>query len=513
MIMKADWLANNELEELGLFINQRYGLEFLHQRLELLHDAVQKRLEVCKTSTVREYLHVIQQQEEEALQLVNLLTIHETYFFREAIHFEVMTMQAIPKLVKNGGKIPFIRLLSAGCSTGEEAYSMAMAILKMPGAGVNWDFEIIGVDIDKEAIRKAKTGVYSLYSFRSCPAEIKDNYFEPLSKEWFKIKSFVKEKVRFVSLNLFEQVYPDWMENMDIIFYRNVSIYFSKEQREEIFRRLAGLLTKDGYLFLSCTETLYHNNNLMLLVKNGEAFYYKKKDPAAMDRRVLITKPIVAIHKQCPMTHQPRQTRKNLLSQVKQRLLETMPQKVRPSLASHQDKLPIASQEALCQQMFITTLELVKLKKYDEAISKLDEMIVIDSYFIKAYTLKANILLNQQRVAATIELCQAVLAMDTFCLEAYLLLGMAAKTVGEMEIAVQRFKEAIYVNPECWLAHFFLAQVYQIREESPYAKREYEVAMRILLQGNFENHGLSFFLVPFQLDDFIRLCQHNITKL
>lgn len=107
MIMNAKPLAKDELEKLNLFINQRYGLEFRHQRLERLEEAVQTRIEICKTPTVARYLKLIQQREEEALRLINLLTVHETYFFREPSHLDVMSMQVIPRLVKNGGDIPF----------------------------------------------------------------------------------------------------------------------------------------------------------------------------------------------------------------------------------------------------------------------------------------------------------------------------------------------------------------------------------------------------------------------
>lgn len=508
MIMKASGLIQSELEELSLFINQHYGLEFRHQRLELLQEAVQKRMEARKLPTVGEYWNLIQQQEAEVLHLISLLTVHETYFFREPKHLDIMTRQVLPRLVKNGGQYPFLRMLSAGCSTGEEAYSMAIAALKMPGAGIHWDFEVIGVDVDQEAIKKAQTGLYGLYSFRSCPEEIRNRYFERMSPENFRIKNLVKEKVRFESLNLFQPVYPDWMQSIDIVFYRNVSIYFSKEQREAVFRRLAGLLNHDGCLFMSCTETLYHHDDVISLVKKGQTFCYKKQDVTSIDSHATVARKIATGNRQYGIINKPRN---NIVSHVKKWSPTT--ERVRFNVTSNEQRPLVDNRGDQCQQMFIATLELVKLKKYDEAIKRLDEIIAIDSFFIKAHTLKANILLNQQSVKAAIEICQATLIMDEFCLEAYLLLGMAEKLVGQMEQAIRRFKEAVYVQPECWLAHFFLAQVYQLREEWPYAKREYEVAMGILKQGKFESHGLSFFSMPFQIDDFIQLCQHNIAPL
>ncbi|CQR70731.1 putative biofilm formation methyltransferase WspC [Sporomusa ovata DSM 2662] len=512
MITKTTILPTPDLEKLSLLINQRYGLEFRRQRLKLLQAAIQERMKVCKISTINEYLQLVQQQEEELLRLINLLTVHETYFFREPTHLTIMSKQAIPELLENRRQTPFLRLLSAGCSTGEEAYSMAIAALTIPGAGIDWDFEVIGVDVDKEAIKKAQAGIYGLYSFRSCPRDIHENCFDRVAKESFMIKSHIKKKVRFEPLNLFAQVYPDWTQNMDIIFYRNVSIYFSEEQQKEVFRRLSELLTPDGCLFLSCTETLYHNNELLSLVKNDDVFYYQKQAAKTFTGRAAVTREITAINKQCLADGQTRQIPAlQLKKQIPKLILQTNRSSV--TTRKRQSPLPLAGKDTRCQEQFTAALELVKFKKYPEAISRLDEVLAVDSFYIKAYTLKANILLNLQCVDTAIELCQTALMLDTFCLEAYLLLGMAAKLAGQQALAIQHFKEAVYVYPECWLAHFYLAEMYQLPEEAPYAKREYKLAMKLLKQGNFEKHGLSFFLMPFQLDDFIQLCQHNIAKL
>lgn len=512
MISKEKRLLPDELEAVSLFINQRYGLEFRHQRRELLQDAVQSRIELSQAATGSQYVKLLGQSEDEVLLLINLLTVHETYFFREPSHLEIMAEQVIPRLVSQGGSKPFIRLLSAGCSTGEEAYSMAIAALKIPGAGSRWDFEVIGVDVDKEAINKANTGVYGLYSFRSCPADIQNDYFEPAGKDRFRVKRFVKEKVRFEPLNLFEQVYPEWLGDTDIIFYRNVSIYFSQAQRKEVFRRLAGLLKACGCLFLSCTETLYHNNNLMSLVKSGEAFYYQKQGDHLQAGSVQ-SRGAAAPIKGNTVMELPCAPRFRPAVTAKKRLMPIAPATGRGGADGGRRPEPSDNKADMCRQMFAEALELVKGKQEKEAIARLERLLAIDSFFVAAYTLKANILLNRQSVAAATEACRAALAIDSLCLEAYLLLGMAAKLAGKTGEAIQRFKEAVYVSHECWLAHFFLAEMYQLQAEISFARREFEVAMRILKQGNFASHGLSFFLVPFQMEDFIQLCQHNLANL
>ncbi|MBP2636375.1 MAG: putative Protein methyltransferase frzF [Firmicutes bacterium] len=502
MSVTANSLTACALEKISLFITKRYGLEFRQHRQELLWQAVQERMQACTVSSTEQYLRLLQQGKEEVLLLINLLTIHETYFFREPAHFAIIRKQIIPRLAKSSGPKPFFRLLSAGCSTGEEAYSLAMTLLTIPGTGIDWDFEIIGVDVDTKAIHKAQAGLYGSYSFRSCSREIQNNCFERLSKDCFLIKRQVKEKVRFEALNLFEQVYPDWLQNLDIVFYRNVSIYFSREQQQDIFHRLTGLLKPEGCLFLSCTETLYHHNKHMILVNSGDAFYYQK---------TAATLPSVAIAKssqysvctQPPPAYVPPQ---------KKRPLTRIPRKLLSPLITTTNPKPCLNTDDCCQ-LFNTALILIKSKKRTEALQCVDQLLSADSQFIQAYTLKANILLGQQQLTAAIKLCKTALVLEPFCLEAYLLLGMAAKLDNRFDDALQHFKEAVYVTPECWLAHFYLAEIYQFCSEIAYAKREYEVTSKLLKQGNFDNHGLSFFDMPFQLNDFLQLCQYNLEKL
>ncbi|MCE5286668.1 MAG: tetratricopeptide repeat protein [Pelosinus sp.] len=481
-------LTKLELDEISYFINQSYGLEFREPRLGFLEQAVQKRLKATNISAIYEYLRLLKTEEQEALALIKLLTVHETYFFREPKHFEVVTRKIIPQLIKKDGTQPFFRVLSAGCSTGEEVYSLAIAILSMPGAGTEWDFEVVGVDVDIEAIKKSQRGVYGLYSFRACPPNICDTYFEDMSNEQFMVKRFVKEKVRFKALNLFAEVYPQWLKSMDIIFFRNVSIYFSKAQRKEIFSRLTTLLKRGGALFLSSTETLYQSNAGMSLAKSEDVFYYCKENAARVNSDTAVPSHIsLKIH--------------------------TANKQLGSCLPKHKHQFSVPNKAASCQQMFANALELTKAKQYEKAVDQLNKIMTADAFFIRAYTLKANILLNQQKVDEAAQLCQAALVMDDFCLEAYLLLGMAAKLAGAVDKAIQHFKEAVYVCPECWLAHFYLAEAYQLQQASIYAKREYQLAMRILEQGNFDNHGLSCFLAPFKQADITQLCQYNIAKL
>ena len=267
----------------------------------------------------------------------------------------------------------------------------------------------------------------------------------------------------------------------------------------QLFKRLASLLKNDGCLFLSCTETLYHNTELLALVKNGETFYYRKE--ASSKQKSLLQRERPAANITAPILTSP------LRRPVRRRLPETKQdcqRSFKPRKTRNAAELELVLQNAK---------ELVQSKQYEAALSQLDEIISAAPELVPAITLKANLLLDRAEYEVAKELCLRALEKDFFCLEAYLLLGMGAKAKGENDDALRHFKEALYVSPECWLAHFFLAELYSLNGEDRYARREYEVTADILSRIGFAGHGLSVFQLSFQKEDVISLCQHNMKKL
>jgi len=503
-------LTDLEIEPFRHIISRKYGMIFRSERNNDIREAIRKRMTVHHMENSPDYLRLIQFREEEFLLLIGLLTINETYFFRESTHLDVISKYLAEQLRGNQRSKPVFRLLSAGCSTGEEVYSLAMTLLEIPGAGLEWDFRVFGVDVDISAIEKARAGVFGPYSFRVCPEEFRMRYFESTTNGKVRISSAVREKVEFAEVNLCAPVYPAVMEKMDIIFYRNVSIYFSKEWQQELFRRLAGLLDDGGLLFVSSTELLNYNASLLTLVNNNSVFYYKKHSTMQADDQhknpppsITSAKPIVT-----PRTPWQNPTFK-----------AADPMSQRPKGEKSMEVLGTSETKELINRgmgssrNFDEALEMAWAKQYEDALMLLEELISADPSFVKAYNLQASILLNQQKTVSAMDICLKVLSLDSFCLEAYLLLGMAARIEGQTQEALRRFKEAVYLQPDCWLAHFYMGDIFHLRQEMALAQREYEITEKILRQGDIEKHGLTFFPIAFQADHFIQLCQHYLKKM
>lgn len=479
-------------------IEKRYGLVFREDRTPHIQEMIRQSMAACQVTGGADYLALIQSREERFLDLIDLLTVNETYFFRESAHFDIAARHIVAQPLQVGPDKPFFRLLSAGCSSGEEAYSLAMTLMELPGAGIQWDFSVLGIDVDLTTIERARAGYYGSYSFRGCSDEQRNQFFLPTGDGKFRVKQAVREKVDFAVVNLCADTYPECMSNMDIVFYRNVSIYFSTYWQQELFRRLANLLKESGLLFVSSTEMLNYHAPAMQLRNTGAYFYYQKQsDVTAAGRIASVTpvkrKPAAAI------------ARKDLRSIADTHLAKQQPVPVR-------NPGPPALQPARVWS-FEEALQLAQAKKYPEALLYLDGLIATRPAHSQAYNLKANILLNQQQAGLAKELCTKVLTWDAFSLEAYLLLGMAARSEGQVNEALIRFKEAVYLQPNCWLAHFHMAELFQQRKEMGLARREYEITINILSGGFLESHGLTYFPTVFQADHFIRLCRYNLQKL
>ncbi|MEK6655396.1 MAG: hypothetical protein AABY92_09645, partial [Thermodesulfobacteriota bacterium] len=162
---------------------------------------------------------------------------------------------------------------------------------------------------------------------------------------------------------------------------------------------------------------------------------------------------------------------------------------------------------------FEEALVLARNKNYDKSIRCINGLLERDPSFIKGYMLKAEILITMERLDEAERVCLRSIEIDRWSTEGHLLLGLIAKLRNESEAAVRRFKEALYIQSSCWLGHFNLAEIFSLRGEVKNALREYGIAINLLNKADGVNHGLTFFLLAFSVDQIKHLCQHNLMKL
>lgn len=198
-------------------------------------------------------------------EFVSYLTINVSEFYRNPDQWKYMDSDIIPELIKKSGKS--LKIWSAACSTGDEPYSLVMALSKhIPLNMIN----IYATDIDKQILAKAKVGLYNEKSLAGVPAEFKTKYFEKVGNS-FKIKDEIKLRVTFTQHNLLADKYQT---DFDMIVCRNVLIYFTDEAKDEVFRKFNAALKKGGMLFIGSTEQIINYGEIGYTRKNS--FFYEK---------------------------------------------------------------------------------------------------------------------------------------------------------------------------------------------------------------------------------------------
>jgi len=191
------------------------------------------------------------------------LTVGETYFFRNAPQFAALRRQVLPDLIQRQAKLRSLRLWSAGCATGEEPYSLAMTINDMLPDEATWQVTTLATDLNAGFLARAREALYSNWSFRETPEELRSRYFTPEENRW-RLRVEIRRRVIFARLNLVEDMFPSVISGtcaLDLIFCRNVMIYFDEATIRRVVDRLYRALSPGGWLFVGHAEpqaSVYH---------------------------------------------------------------------------------------------------------------------------------------------------------------------------------------------------------------------------------------------------------------
>ena len=207
--------------------------------------------------------------------LINVFMVNETYFFREKYQFDTLINYVLPELDLLRPKNEVINILCAPVSTGEEIYSIAIMLMEEGNLINKRDFMLLGIDIDSDAINKAKEGVYSERSVHKLPDEIKEKYFIKTGNK-YRVKDFLKKAVNFKIVNIMDKYQMKKLGMFDVIFSRNMLIYFDEKSKREVIATFYSIMKEGGYLFLGHAERVPSDIVLFKSLKLGESFVYKK---------------------------------------------------------------------------------------------------------------------------------------------------------------------------------------------------------------------------------------------
>jgi chemotaxis protein methyltransferase CheR len=477
-------LSDIILQQLSEFITSNLALYFPKERWNDLErnianaskefgfDNVEKFiLHILSTPLTREHVEV----------LAASLTISETYFWREPQTFEALEKTIIPGLVKKRQKgEKRIRIWSAGCSTGEEPYSIAIALDRTIPDIKDWNISILATDINPKMLHKAITGEYGQWSFRAVPQWLKEKYFVKKTNNRFEIIPEIKSMVKFEYLNLAKDIYPSSLNDtnaMDIIYCRNVLMYFTQDRFRQVAQGLYKSLIQGGYLIVSASE-LSIQNFLDFVPINipGMVLYRKSSGKIENQHKFIIDTTFPE-----PVWFQTPTEPVQPFESIKPIPLEKESDILRPKEIPE----PIVSKYE------------ASLKSYSQGnYADVTEKLLENCHTSEEQVLLIRALANQGKLAEAMQSCTKAIAADKIDPRLYYLYATILKEKNLLEEAITSLKHAIYLDPEFILSYYSLGNIYKQIGNARNAKKYYDIVLSILNKCNqedivFESEGLT----------------------
>jgi chemotaxis protein methyltransferase CheR len=456
-----------EVERFRDAVTARLGLALDDARLGVLADLLARRLR-STGSTPAGYLGSLEAGvgSAELGALAQELTVPETYFFRHVAQFEAFAEVALPDRIRAGSARRSLRVLSAGCASGEEAYSLAI-YLRDAGLDGTWDVSVRAVDVSPAALHRARAGRYSRWSLRETSPELRRRWFRSDGDDVVLDES-VRAAVDFEQVNLAEDHPLRWApDTYDVVFCRNVLMYLTPGAAQGVIERLTRSLRPGGFLFLGHAENLRGLSQDFHLRHSHETFYYQRKDVPAS-----------------PPVARPA-------PRVERRRAEPVPVP-RPTPAPPAIDLRPA-RELLSAERFAEALELVQAlpPETDEDVDVL--------------LLRAALLTHDGSLDRAEATCRALLELDELSAGAHYLLALCRDAAGDPAAAGEHDRMAIHLDPGFAMPRLHLGLLARRTGDHPTMDRELRNAMT-LLQGE-DPARMLLFGGGFSRDALVELCR------
>lgn len=259
LIFQQYRLTDKDFDNFSALIFAKTGIHLKPEKKELLNARLGKRLRACRLTSFKEYYDRVMHDAsgDELVHLINCVSTNFTSFFREKSHFDYLSSAVLPQFAGGGGSSGPCKVWSAACSSGEEPYTLAMVVAMFMAGHPSFRASILATDISTKVLSIAEKGIYSIDKMEKVPAEYLKSFFQKgvgKCSGYVKVKDELRRLVTFRHINLMDS-FP-WREEMDVIFCRNVMIYFTRETQVELAEKFYHCLAPGGYLFIGHSESL-----------------------------------------------------------------------------------------------------------------------------------------------------------------------------------------------------------------------------------------------------------------
>ena len=475
--------AQADLDTFRRIVARQFGLQFDNGKKELLADILRERREASGCATAALYLASISSSEREELRaLAARLTVTETYFFRGADQFRALSKRAIPDRIADRRKEGPLRLLSAGCSSGEEAYSLAILLRERFPELPRQQTEILGIDLNPAMIAKAKEARYHPWSLRETPRELREKYFRVEGND-FILADSIRSMVSFAERNLATCEFTS-LEPFDIILCRNVIMYLVPEAAQSVITRLTEALEPDGFLFLGYAETLRGLSHAFQLCHTHDTFYYQKREAGAQPAAGWAQPPAGFRQSRAgvpsALADMPGTAWVDAVQQASERI-HTLSRDM-AALPSNGHSLVQAQQQHRSSLELGVAFELLRQERFREALDVLEALPPEVSGDPDAQLLQAGLLTNCGDLKAAEAVCQRILRVDDLNAGAHYLTALCRERAGDPNGAMEHDRAAIYLDAAFAMPHLHLGRLAKRSADLTTARRELECACMLLLR-------------------------------
>jgi chemotaxis protein methyltransferase CheR len=469
--MQTDGVPEALWPRLSEFIAEHIGLHFPPERrpdLQRALTAVAAEFGFANSARCADWLLSSPLTRPQLHALASHLTVGETYFFRERKTFEALAQHVLPELIRcRRGREQRLRLWSAACSTGEEPYSLAILVQQLLPDWQDWRVTILATDINERFLQKAAAGVYGEWSFRGSPPGFKERYFTPTPDGRFAVAPHIQNRVSFAPMNLAQDPFPSLATDtnaMDLIFCRNLLIYFTPLHARKLVENLHHALRDEAWLAVSpseCSQALFSG---FVAVNFPGSILYRKCSVAELS----------------PSSWTPASS-----PRVAERPASAFVENVRAAPAeTSTDPADPADPRTAAESLY-------GQGRYAEAASLLLASFAQESaqppvpasqaaQGPRAFSLLARALANQGQLVDALAWSERWIAADKIDSAAHYLHAMILEEMGDREAARRSLQRALYLQPGFALAHFALGNLTRADSRGAQANKHFENALHLL---------------------------------
>lgn len=496
-------VGEQEIQRFREVLVGRMGLQFHDDKKKRLSEVLLTRMAANKCVSADGYLERVATRVEESVALARELTVSETYFFRDRPQFE-----AFRSILQRISKSPSrkLNMLSAGCSTGDEAYSLAICARQILEPIENWDVRISAIDLNEDVLRTARSGSYRSWALRDTSADLVSQYFDTDESNCFQLHASVREMVQFRCDNLAHPTGPLAAPGtVDVAFCRNVLMYFQPDVARRVIAHIATSLRPRGYLFLGHAENLRGLSQDFHLCHTHGTFYYRRHDE--LSSNVSVVRGSAPPQVREPLPVEPDKSWFEAVARSSERI-ESLSRAVARRLDPESSRsVDAKARTSLGASELSHALDLMRRERFHDALQALAPLCPNESHPEESL-LRAMLLVSTGQLEEAQRLCGELLERDELNAGAHYVCSICDESQGNLRSSFEHSRTACYLDAGFAMPHLQLGRLARRNHDYAMARRELETAIELLAREDASR--ILLFGGGFSRDTLVRVCRAEL---